>query len=397
MSSGPQPSSRSHSRIFAALPTVAAVILFLGGLYAGRWLTLLPVAQHLKATKKAYTLGRIVPRDPERSRRASAYYDPERARRDMDDYVWSVPNVPTPFVGSAPRPGHYFNTTINSVQCRNDHEIQMPKPPGVYRIFFTGGSTAFGSGAPSQDRTIGGYLEKLLNDKLAKETNRKYEVLVLANPAWLSTHERVAIENRITEFAPDLVVAFSGNNDVYFAVLGRNALWMRTHLDQNYFDALAQIYPKAGGDPLVEPADNSPQSIDPGVMAARVVKNARLSAHALSLVGARYVFALQPAIAVSSKQLSERERKNLETGDAKLRTYYPGGYAAIRASLGQIHEENFSWLDLSDVFKGHEAKEEIFLDSFHFGDRGNDLIAQALLQQLRPLLTNSAGRSQQTP
>jgi len=34
------------------------------------------------------------------------------------------------------------------------------------------------------------------------------------------------------------------------------------------------------------------------------------------------------------------------------------------------------------VFDGADATEEIFLDSFHFGDRGNRLLAEALYREL---------------
>ncbi len=53
---------------------------------------------------------------------------------------------------------------------------------------------------------------------------------------------------------------------------------------------------------------------------------------------------------------------------------------------------NFAYIDLADVFAGSDAKDEIFLDSFHFADRGNEIIVQALLRRLRDLrlLANDA-------
>ena len=45
-------------------------------------------------------------------------------------------------------------------------------------------------------------------------------------------------------------------------------------------------------------------------------------------------------------------------------------FAAFRARLGAVDAAGFSWWDLSDVFAGRE--EELFLDNYHFGDRGNE-------------------------
>jgi len=104
----------------------------------------------------------------------------------------------------------------------------MPKPPTTYGIFFTGGSVAYGSGAPSQDKTIGQYLENLLNLEITPVSHLRYEVFTLASPAWTSTHERIVIENRLSELDPDMVISFSGSNDVHCAGAGRDVFWFRT-------------------------------------------------------------------------------------------------------------------------------------------------------------------------
>ncbi|HKC51856.1 MAG TPA: hypothetical protein VKF60_13755, partial [Myxococcota bacterium] len=118
-----------------------------------------------------------------RSSLALAYEDPNQAAREMDGYAWEVPKVPTPFVGAASAPGVYGNATINAMQFRAAAEVAIPKPEGRFRIFVTGGSTAFGVGAPSQDRTITGYLEALLARELEPATAVQYEVWNTANTA----------------------------------------------------------------------------------------------------------------------------------------------------------------------------------------------------------------------
>jgi hypothetical protein len=76
---------------------------------------------------------------------------------------FGVKTVMTPFVGYAPAPGQQHNAHINSFQFRDQREPAMPKPSGVTRIFLTGASVAFGAGAPDDQRTIGGYLQSLLD------------------------------------------------------------------------------------------------------------------------------------------------------------------------------------------------------------------------------------------
>jgi hypothetical protein len=48
----------------------------------------------------------------------------------------------------------------------------------------------------------------------------------------------------------------------------------------------------------------------------------------------------------------------------------------------------FGYLDYSDVFDRCGAEEEVFLDSYHFGDRGNEIIAARLCDDLMPHLTS---------
>ncbi len=81
--------------------------------------------------------------------------------------------------------------------------------------------------APDQESTIAGYLSELLNNDPIKKPDLIYQVVTFANPAWSSTHERIAIENRVVEMAPDLVVSLSGINDVHWAYRGKDIMWFQ--------------------------------------------------------------------------------------------------------------------------------------------------------------------------
>src|SRR5438270_226962 len=57
------------------------------------------------------------------------YYTPP----DLERITWVPRDIPTPFVGYAPAPGRHASALINEAQFRYAHEVEIPKPSGVYR------------------------------------------------------------------------------------------------------------------------------------------------------------------------------------------------------------------------------------------------------------------------
>ena len=108
-----------------------------------------------------------------------------------------------------------------------------------------GGSTAYSSGAPSQNKTIGSLLEKLLIDKTHSDSSLEYEVFTLASPSWSTTHERIIVENRLLDLEPDLVISLSGNNDCHWGALGGNTLWFRNYADDYNFELRKILFQKS--------------------------------------------------------------------------------------------------------------------------------------------------------
>jgi hypothetical protein len=371
--------------LLAALPSVFALVIFGFGFAVGRYQVARSLRRQIMDSIRSDTLGHML-REDEKSTYALAYEDPAAAARDMDHFSYAIPNVLTPFVGTGPEPGQHDNAFINSWQFRSRKEVAMPKPQGVYRIFVTGGSTAYGSGAPSQDRIIGQYLENLLNAEITPSTKVRYEVFTLANPAWTSTHERIIIENRLSELAPDMVVSFSGNNDVHWAGAGREVFWVRTYADQHYWDLLNAARKIAGFHPMTD-VIAGPLPVTPASVATRLEKNVRLSAMTLAMKGARYVYVLQPAIAITSKPLSTREQKLRTRLLSPALENFAKSYQEMKSRLESIHGDQFLYLDQSDAFAGLTASDEIFLDSYHFGDRGNAIVAKKIADGIRSTLT----------
>jgi hypothetical protein len=368
--------------LLALAPTIIMLLLFGLGFLACYFVIGKVFDNEIQGEAKAYTLGRLLKDNPEkRNALASTYYDPGKALQILNDISWAVPNIPTPFVGTAPTPGQHGNAHINSMQFRSDKELEVPKPADTYRIFITGGSTAYGSGAPSDDKTIAGYLNAILTGQLTPVTRQKYEIFTMANPAWASTQERIVIENLLSELEPDMVIAFSGVNDVHWGVRGRNVLWFRSYSDDFYWSLIKRVFKITRQPPMPENTRIEANPIAPALVAERLLKNVRISLFALSGNKTDYVYVLQPALAVTKKKLTSREKNSL-----KIEDYFRTCYGLFAKDLKNLQGENYQFVDLSGMFDGFDEQEEIFMDSYHFGDRGNEKIAEKIFLQIKDRL-----------
>ena len=381
-------SAPARGLAFRVLPLLLVAALVGAGWWAGRRSAWVEIEGAIAARDTAATLGSTVAalhaNESERlgeirAALAQAYLDPSEALAGLDDYVWDVPTVPSPFVGAAPAPGRHANATINAQQFRHAGPVVMPKPEGTLRIFVTGGSTAFGSGAPDDARTISGYLEGLFRER---HPETAVEVVNAACPAWASTHERIWIENRIAVLDPDLVIAFTGNNDVHWGALGRDVTWFRSIAEDHYWHLLDRLHVLSGRGSLVDVTTASGFRVRPPVVAQRLVRNLRLARRALP-ARTRFVFALQPNLVVTQKELTPRERdrarrsEELEPGSS---AYFSAAYAQFRRRMHDLAADGIRAVDLSTAFDQYGPDREIFIDRYHFGDRGNRIVAEALLR-----------------
>lgn len=372
--------------LFFILPSACAVLMTLSGYWLGLYQASRPFAAQIAHYEKTETLGRILG-DAEIARELNetqkndyylAYHDGETVKNSAADISWGVKNVPAPFVGAAPWPGKNHNAFIDPLLFRTDKPLLEPKPAGVFRIFITGGSTAYGAGAPDQDRTIGAYLEHFLNQRRNRNTVSApgFEVFTLANPSWASTHERIIIANRLSELEPDLVISISGFNDIHWGYAGRDILWFNTYADDYLRRLVGAAYEAAFRPPPPEVVEVGDGPVAPATVAARLSKNVQLSAHALALGQIDYLFVLQPSLLVTKKSLTVRERAFIDDRKA----YFVKSYQLIDSRLRALALSNFGYLDLTSLFDKLSGDNDIFLDASHFGDKGNRLIAAAVAE-----------------
>lgn len=365
--------------------TLVALLLFVFG-FVGCYFYIYKIFDsRIRVDERAYTLGRVInPRD--KAAVANSYLNPKNAIEYMDDYSWAVPTIPTPFVGTAPSPGKHGVAYINKQQFRSRDEVANPKPSGVYRIFLVGGSVAFGSGAPSDESTIAGYLQGIMNKQLSQRTNVRYEVVTAANTAWSSTQERIVIENVLSELSPDMVISLSGVNDVHWGMLGRNVLWYRSYADEYYKSLIDRVLSITFRPALAENTEIIQTNISPDVVSERLVNNVLLSKYALSRVRSDYIFILQPVLPLTRKSLSEYERTKLKSTE---KNYVSDCYARFYAGLKKLEGDGFKFIDFTGIFDD-VGERQIFIDSYHFGDRGNEIIANGIYSKIAERVLASA-------
>ncbi|MEC4805934.1 MAG: SGNH/GDSL hydrolase family protein [Jaaginema sp. PMC 1079.18] len=132
---------------------------------------------------------------------------------------------------------------INEQGFRDREPLPLAKPPGEYRIFILGNSTAFGVGNSSNNATISQQLEILLNERVQrqKETpakyrpdvlsfflserekalalppkiaNQNYRVINAAVPGYTSGNHLAQVALKILPYQPDAIVVVGGYSDL---------------------------------------------------------------------------------------------------------------------------------------------------------------------------------------
>lgn len=361
----------------AVFLSVVVAIPFLGGVLFGRFLVGHGLRQAILATRGNVSLLDAVHRRNSPDFRTTdilrVYPEAHGKEQFLDQVSWYPPHVPVAFLGTAPQEGRWANATINRFHFRDDRKEYGPKPPDEVRVFITGGSVAFGTGAPSQEQTVSALLETVLNGA-AEPPGTSYRVVNAGVPGYASTHERLLIELRLEELQPDVIVMLSGGNDVHWAAGGFDVRNLRTYADAHFDDVISRAYGLAGLDAIGAPPVGGPVPL-PLDVADRLSANVVRAALATRAMGARLVFALQPNVRTTRKALSPREQRLLAN--------MPGGdlwdpcYQAIRERLSRRDDE-FAFVDLSPAFAGASANEEWFIDSYHFGAQGNRALAESL-------------------
>jgi lysophospholipase L1-like esterase len=325
---------------------------------------------------------------------------------------------------------------------RRQTDVSVQKPADTVRIFFLGGSAAYGCEGlypqldPGWQRLytrdlIDAYLEKKLQQR---HPERHWEVINAATNEFRLHQHLGLIYAQLLRYHPDLMIFMDGHNDISgimssttdpydaFAETGHaaefqnmvyptslrslfvvNAAWLRNNsvlfeILQRRMQALKHDPSFGPGADPSEPVAEHVQFSDLSPAAQQRAKDrlrqagyyaqecARLQ-HALEFEGIPAVFSLQPELILSPKPLTAVEARFSDYTRQNNRRYITYMYqelsAAISRQMAESCQRNGSiFVDLGDTFKG--VREKTFSDYCHLTPRGNELIAERLYQSIAP-------------
>ena len=232
--------------------------------------------------------------------------------------------------------------TINTLGFRGA-EFFTIKPLDTYRIFMVGGSTMFGAGATSDETTIPGYLQQLLNEK---DFEFDIEVINSGIQGADSNTELNLIEQKLVTFSPDLIVVYDGWNDLR--------------------------------------ANHTPKIVKENW--EKICEFGKANDFGM-------IIALQPIAGFGNKVLTNQELKHVQTGED-----YTNNPLIESSSIYQNYAKNLSEItactktfDIRNVFDTETGP--IYWDQGHVSDRGNSIIAKSLSSTVFSIISKNHGFS----
>jgi F5/8 type C domain len=330
----------------------------------------------------------------------------------------------------------------NNAGFREPRDIPLKKPKDEYRVFLTGGSTAFGLGATGQAVQISGWygleyretishiMEMILNASapIPGKSIRVYNTAVWGHAY---QHNLMRYLTKLRRYKPDLVVSLDGANDLplvskiapdwrYFqegqfhGVLNQIhgytrpglqsylTLWLKNNTFlMSYLwhgkDILQVLHttlppenpgiaPGTGAGPSGEITEQElARMLRPNMdVVARMVENYH---SVLENDGVKHVFALQPWFYSTKKGLHQREQKFQELGDRSGHSHYygiPSGetYRLLTEVIKRsAAEKGYFLVDFSEYFD--DVSEWVFSDWCHLTSGANYLLAKELSNHVR--------------
>lgn len=346
----------------------------------------------------------------------SPYFMEEQCFKSQEEIANMEYNTFIGYIPSANQSGIGWHTNAN--HFRYDEDLPKLKPKNEVRIFITGGSTAWGAGV-RQDQTYAHLLEKKLNKQNA---GKRYRVIIGAAGAWASSQERIFLFNYIQDFEPDILIMFSGWNDIYHAYTGkeynknqdflyyRKAIYRARNLLKpegrrmaEYTDIFEAISPpryseytsklwylldtifykyNSNRDKLLDKI--SQIQLESDNIINSTLENIELVHFLAKKRKFQLIYYLQPSIYHTNKELSLWEKQILQssyTNYVGFAEYSSRNYNLLIDRIKtDAHKKGYNFINGDDSIC--QNKESVFADHVHFGDIGNTLISNHLYQIL---------------
>jgi len=213
--------------------------------------------------------------------------------------------------------------------------------------------------------------------------------------------------NEISDYSPDLVIHYTGFNDIFTGILGLEPGWnhpfiresvltatndwniilklMRLHISTLLQNSqlyrltkltIARVQHKKIANELIK--NNTYSNINE--IAKIFAKNMFFSQQIASGLNIPLIILLQPSIFTEHKKLSEQEKIIYDDFNMQFpssSTYFKNGYSRLASELEKQHT---SFIDGSLIFRNQV--EDLYYDTVHCSDSGNKIIADTLAQYI---------------
>lgn len=277
-------------------------------------------------------------------------------------------------------------------------------------IFLTGGSAAWSLGASDNEHTVSAYLERSINRALHGQ--ERVQVLNLAEQAYGMRQESMTILDYI-DMKPALVIFYDGVNDLDTILSGKEPQRYRTYrqfpkilettlkqvtestfvltshdlrnLSMTWRAArLAMQYMAQRWDSHAQPSPLSSHTEQHNHIKRFFQKQIRLNHQILGAIGVPSLFVIQP-ISYVDKPINARERFPRYEPE-----WWQEAYRVLEQAYESLRPEGIRTVSLAHIF--HHEERQVYIDSVHVNDLGNQIIGEFLAQQVIALLAhNSAG------
>lgn len=289
--------------------------------------------------------------------------------------------------------GHVVHFNARGQRATNVRDVPVPKPEGTYRVVCEGGSTTFDLLAPDDAGTWPARLGTLLRPRA--------DVVNGGFPGWTSLESLVSLETRDLDLTPDLVVVFSGVNDLQPAGY--------VPFSPDYTAGHAEILPRVTGvapvpvslvsrlvfvewlrgrlrarnpqegregyTPSYEWKGGPKRDDIPAEAVAVYERNLRSTIAVAAAHGARTLLVAQSAHVRAGHETADR--KWLEGWTPGLTASgYLAGLARYNAAAKKLGDEGLALF--LDPFLAGSFTDAHFLDPVHFSPAGSELFAKTL-------------------
>ncbi len=326
---------------------------------------------------------------------------------------------------------------INAQGFRVNNPVPVNKNPQDIRIFIIGNSTAFGTMAADNQKTIGNKIEQLLNTRLQEQLAQpqkfqpaifpyfadqvekvrmlpprirgvNYQVITAAVPGYTSTNELSLWAHKISEFKPDALIFLNGYEDLRSpssnparelinieTLLQQQADQEKQNNEQRFRNWLGSFYTVRVFQNLVNPANVTPPSgyyqvFNATQLAAtekelnQRINNYDANLRKLASLNPQIpiILAIQPEI-TGKKSLSNDESQIVKSLGSAYSDRITTSYRALESKVLNRKPNKVKVLSLYNVFG--DRKEQIFLDPIHLTDAGNTLVAKKLFNVLEEI------------